>query len=234
MANAFTYMFRDKTFGIKLFTVFVLVTVSLITGAVETEANMYVSGTIAAIAGFLILGHFAECIHVVKKSEDEIELPYVKPKTFIIGLKASIGAMLLNVFAGAISLFTLYIPALITAICYPGLLSVFSDEYKLSSYFAFNKAFLIIKDDFGKYFLTLLIIIFYTTLITTAMFFILNALGIKPADLFANGQMTHNMFAVTVFVALFYSYNLYVFAYLIGDLYKLDKYDTEEEYTSAV
>lgn len=234
MINAFIYMFKDKTFGIKLFTVFILVTVSLIVGAIETEANMYISGIIAAIAGFLVLGHFAECIHAVKKSDDIVELPFIKPKTFVIGLKASIGAMLLNIFAGAISVFTLYIPALIVAICYPGLLSIFSDEYKMSSYFAFNKAFLIIKDDFGKYFLTLLVIIFYTTLITTAMFFILNTIGIKAGDLIANGQMTHNMFAVTVFVALFYTYNLYVFAYLIGDLYKLDKYDTDEEYSSAV
>lgn len=229
MANAFIYMFADKTFGIKAFCIFILVTLSLLAGVFEST-NTLVSLLIAGVSGLLIFGHFYECINAVKKSENVVELPFLKPKTLLIGIKGGIGVMLLNIATGIVSIFTLYIPALFVALFYPAIISVFSDKYEISSFFKLNRAYLIIKEDFGKYFLTLFILIFYTTLITTAMFFILNALGIKPVDLVTYGNITHNVLSVTLFTALFYTYNLYVFAYLIGDLYRYDRYDTDEEY----
>ncbi len=230
MGNAFVYMFSDKTFGIKFFCIFLIVLVTLLIGNFSNNNPIMISGIIAGICGIITLGHFIECINSVKISIDKVYLPFISIKTLWVGIKASIGALLLNTITGIISIFTLYIPAITIALFSPALLSIFSDDYKIKSYFAFDKCFCIIKNDFWKYFITLLALIFYTTFITTGMFLLFNKLGIKPEDLLTSGNITLNIFTVAIFTAFVYAYNLYVFAFWIGDLYKLHRYDTEEEY----
>ena len=230
MGNAFVYMFEDKNFGIKFFCVFALVSIALLVGNLQNNNSTLISIIISSLGGIITLGYFIECIKSVKTSFNKIHLPFIGINSVLVGIKASIGALLINAIAAFVSVFTLYIPTMIVALVSPALLSVFSDEYKIKSYFAFNKAAYIIREDFGKYFSTLLALIFYTTFVTTAMYLLLNKLGIKPEDLITGGQITLNIIAVSIFFAFVYTYNLYVFAFWIGDLYKMNRYDTEDEY----
>lgn len=228
MANAFNYMFEDRTFGIKAFCIFILVTISLLAGVFDSKES-FIPLIITGVSGILIFGHFYECINSLKNIDETVTLPYLKPKTFWVGIKGGIGAMALNIAVGFVSVFTMYIPAIIIALSYPAIIAVYASDYKISSFFALHKAFFIIKNNIWKYIITLLILIFYTSLITTAMFIILNALGIKAIDLVTNGHLTHNIFSVTLFMSLFYTYNLYVFAYLISDLNRIKNCDIKEE-----
>lgn len=230
MANALNYMFQDKSFYVKASIIFIITAISFVLGIMQNTIGIILSSIIGGILGMVILGYFYSCVHAVKNSDFDISLPNVDPfSALFTGFKATVGIFILSLAFGILSVFLFYIPIIILLFIYPAIVNVFASDYNLSSFFAFNKAFAVIKSDFGKYFVTLFQLVVFFTISGLIMFFIFGILGIAKGVGALNNIPTQSAIILSLVFASIYTYSIYVVAYLIGDIYKLDQYDIEEK-----
>lgn len=230
MANALNYMFQDKSFYVKASVIFVITTVTVLLGPMQNTVGVILSSIISIVLGMIILGYFYSCVRAVKESDYEISLPKIDPiNAIVIGFKATIGVAVLSLVFGIVSVVLFYIPIILLLFIFPAIANVYASDYKISSFFAFSKAFSVIKNDFGKYFSALLQLVVFFTLAGVIMFFVLGMLGISAVAGKLNNIVPTSAVILSLIFSAVYTYSIFAVAYMIGDIYKLDQYDVEEK-----
>lgn len=217
--NAFTYMFEDKDWIYKV-SIFVLLSIPAAFYAMfqifpEALKNilkltdisplvLLIVSVVMAVAALLANGYYCQIIKNIgnAKQFDTQELLPLWENDFFGYLK--IGALLLAAsFIAAAALlipFILIIPAIIFALLKPALINIFCSEYNVTSFLAWRKAFLLIKQDTGFY--VKIILASLAIFIVYLLIFLVAQLVFKPL--------------VIIVLPFLTAYTQLVYAYLYG------------------
>ena len=186
MREAFTYMFKDPRYNDKAMVYFIVCAISLALMATPELASVNVllsQGpkvspvtnpifTILPIIGVLfnciLVGYFYTCVQALTKQKQNYILPFINWwSSFVKGFKLTIGIFLfmivmsiicaLFVFTGPIgSIIGYSVFILLFSICLNAFLWLFSNEGKISTFFAWKKAFKLISANKKTYFKNLI------------------------------------------------------------------------------
>ncbi len=176
MKEAFTYMFKDNKFWLKLLSLygigFLFILLLIICVLIADVTNKYVGAFILFIFGtiisILVSGYYMTCINALAAQENNIVIPFINiNKNMTKGLMFYFASILWNIaiiIAGVLSA----IPAIGMAfaiICIPiivfslvGLFAfiyIFAITNDVFSFFKLKTAFFLIKNNAKKYFSTL-------------------------------------------------------------------------------
>lgn len=220
--RAFLYMFKDKDWykkagilAVLYFIVYVIVcsAISILPPLLQhaKEANLNtqmirLSMPIATLITFFIIGYLTKCTHNVinNNGQEDILLPNWKDdflNYFILGAKRIGGRMGVCVLLLP-TILLLGVPFLIFWLLSIPLGRIFCTEFKFDSYFKWNKAYELIKNNVGLYIcilLIMLIINLFSILLFVALFYF---------------KVTSGLNAIILTITT--TYLSLVFAYLIG------------------
>lgn len=209
MREAFTYMFKDPRYNDKAIAYFVICTLSLaLMGAPElasintlladgpkvtttTSPLFTILPVIGMVFNMILCGYYYTCVQALTRQNQNYILPFINiPSSFIKGLKLFIAVFLflivtgiacaLFTFAGQLGVvicYTLFL--LLFSICANAFLWLFSNEGKISTFLAWNKAFKLISANSKTYFTNLIILGLITlagALASTLFLFLFNFL----------------------------------------------------------
>ena len=212
--NAFTFMFKDPDWIYKL-SILALLSVpssyiSYLNHTNSANSANFLNGAflllciVSMVTSLIVSGYFSKCTqNIIFATHEEANLLPAWEDNFggfvTIGLKKMLGGLLIGLVILPASL--LVIPILIFAFISIALERIFCQEFKISSYFAWRKAFNLIKEDGGRYFLILLTYIPLVLILAVIMLIFMKI----PAILM-------------VVLPIITAYYMLVSAYLVGSL----------------
>lgn len=170
ISSAFTYMFKDEDWKYKLL-ILVLLSIpsafySLFQLYPEAAKNIFFSPDLSSgifftasvvmlIAALFSKGYCLKCIQTISKSNFD-EQPELLPRwenNFSEYFKLALLFFVAMIISGVVLLipFIFVIPALVFYFLMPALYSIFCQDFKVTSFLAWRKAFAIVKQDSGLY-----------------------------------------------------------------------------------
>lgn len=227
MKNPVTYMFQDNDFLAKGGLLFSLTAVSIILQLAGKSLGV-LAVILNIIIGLIVYGYFYSVINSVIENdgEDDIVLPkFDFAGDFFKGLKASAATFVVSFIIGLISAFTLYIPMIIFLFLLPAIMWIFAEQNTFGSFFAWGRAFEIIKENFIKYIGYIIGICVYFVIIGIIFFIFIALFNSQLAGLKTGNIDGLTLTALTIFCSMIAVHSTYFMGYMIGDLYKSDSCD---------
>lgn len=176
ISKAFTFMFQDEDWKYKIILLVLLTFpssyISYLNSSNQLKTAPIFLVIVSIITSLIISGYFAKCTqNIIFATPDDVNLLPKWEDNFLsfisIGFKKFLGSLLIGIVMLPASL--LIIPLLIFAYITIALERVFCEEFKISSYFAWKRAFDLIAQDGGRYFKILLAFIPLALLLVVVM-----------------------------------------------------------------
>lgn len=158
ISNAFTYMFKDSEWKYKMLILVLLTVPSVYQSYLKDIKHIKEPQILLLIAviftSILISGYVAKCIQniIFSNAENNIQLPAWEDNFwgyFVIGIKKILASLLIVIALIPASI--LIVPLIIFIFISIVLERIFCEEFNMTSYFQWGKAFDLIKQNPRKY-----------------------------------------------------------------------------------